>query len=143
MRFRGDVAIGGNMGYELDVSALGEDDKEEIRGQIVRVKALRGLTATGRFTRLADPAQGRFAAWEFASDDCAEILVCLYQTASSGRSEVQFIPVRDIDEKALYDDEDGNRYAGAVLAHLGLPTFFGLGKDRASRVVHLRRVRTE
>lgn len=146
MRFRGDVALGGNMGYELDLSRESEEDQQEIRRQIEQVKQVRHITQRGRFTRLQSPFEERIAAWQFALEDQSEILVCLFQRYAAAMPPQTFIRIRDIDEGALYRDQFGMVYSGAVLKKQGLRSLLGwMGKkqDQESLVLHLVRMGRE
>lgn len=143
MRFRGDVALGGNMGYELDLSRQSEADKAEIRRQVEQVKQLRRITQRGRFTRLQSPFDNRIAAWQFALEDDSEILVCLFQRYTAANPPQIYVRVRDIDESALYRDQFGREYSGAVLSKQGLRSPFGWQpekQDQESLVLHLTRI---
>ena len=44
----------------------------------------------------------------------------------------------ECDDAATYVDEAGNRYAGALLRHVGLPVP-PADRDFASRVIHLKK----
>lgn len=143
MRFRGDVALGGNMGYELDLADQTEDDQQEIRRQIEQVRQLRRLTFAGRFTRLQSPFEHRITAWQFAAEDQSELLICLYRSMQEPNPKDGRIFVRDVNPHAIYADDAGNRYAGAVLLHQGLDVrvldkiSVDRGRDQASYVLHL------
>lgn len=144
LQYRGDVALGGNMGYELDLSILSQEELEEIRQQVARVKEVRHLTNGGRFTRLMSPFDTRFAAWQFASEDQQELLLCVYQRHAAANPGTVYILVADVDESALYQDEAGNRYPGALLKHQGYRVPFGDDwrrlRDYDSIVLHLKAV---
>ena len=143
MRFRGNVALGGNMGYELDLSRESEADKGEIRRQIAVVKQVRHITQRGRFTRLQSPFENRIAAWQFAAEDQSEILVCLFQRYATAMPPQIYIRVEDIDEGALYRDQFGRTLSGAALKKQGVRSPFGwIGEkhDQESLVLHLTRI---
>ena len=137
MRMRGDVAIGGNFGFELDLSRQTPEDIETARQLIREVKSLRTLTRTGDFTRLVSPFAGNYAAWQFANDDRSELLVCFYQRLSMPNPSYFRLKI-ECDDAATYVDEAGNRYAGALLRHVGLPVP-PADRDFASRVIHLKK----
>lgn len=140
LKMRGDVAMSGNFGYELDLSSLPEKEIEEMKLQVSRVKSIRALTQKGRFTRLASPFEGEFAAWQFANEDCSEIVACLFRRHSRANLQDTFIRVRDVDVHAWYADEDGRRYHGSALKQVGLAADFGHQQDAASLVFHLKKV---
>lgn len=138
LKMRGDVALMGAFGYELDLTVLPEEALQEIAQQVVQVKKLRHLTLNGRFTRLASPFEGRFAAWQFASEDQSELLVCMFRRYASANAEHAYIRVTDVDEHARYMDDDGRVWHGGVLKNLGILPEFGQS-DAASMVLHLTR----
>lgn len=143
MKFRGDVALGGNMGYELDLSAQSEEDLQVIRQQVADVKRFRALVQQGRFTRLQSPFDHRIAAWQFASEDQSEVLICLFQLHASPNAEDVYVRIQDIDSQALYQDDAGQIYAGGVLKHQGLRAPFSSRRaqqDHDSMILYLRRL---
>lgn len=79
MQTRGDVALGGNFGFELDLSQLSDADAETVRRLIEREKQVRTLVRTGEFTRLLSPFDHPYAAWQFRARDNSEALICAYR----------------------------------------------------------------
>ena len=55
LKTRGETALFGVFGYELDLNILTEEEKEEVRQQIRFVKEHRKLIMTGNFYRLISP----------------------------------------------------------------------------------------
>lgn len=140
LKMRGDVAMSGNFGYELDLSRLPQEEIDEMKRQVAMVKKIRPLTQQGRFTRLASPFEGDFAAWQFANGDCSEVMVCIFRRYARANGADSFIRVRDVDESAWYADDQGKRYHGSALHHVGLKADFGHQMDAASLVFHLKKV---
>ena len=143
MKFRGDVALGGNMGYELNLAMQTPEDLAVIRQQVDTVKRFRSLIQQGRFTRLRSPFTSRVAAWQFASEDQDEVLLCVFQLRAAPNQEDIYVRVDDIDDQALYVDDQGLTYAGGVLKYQGWRACFGETgprEDHDSLVLHLRRV---
>lgn len=138
MKLRGDVALGGNFGYELDLSKLDEADTEVVRRQVELVKRVRKLTQTGVFTRLLSPFEGRYTAWQFVSEDASEALLCVYRKLVTPMEPPIRVRMYDLDETATYVDDNGNRYSGAALNRYG--TWIHLRGDFSSEVVHLKKV---
>ena len=141
LSMRGDVAMSGNFGYELDLTKLTKAELGEMKKQIRFVKKIRHLTQQGCFTRLASPFEGQYAAWQFSSESRNELLVCLFRRFARANPENAFVRVMDVDEKAWYADQDGVRYHGSALRRIGLPLEFPNGGDASSRIFHLRRVK--
>jgi alpha-galactosidase len=137
MRMRGDVALGGNFGFELDLSKLSDEDTAVARQLVEDVKKVRGLTQKGAFTRLMSPFEGQYTAWQFAAED--EALLCVYRVLTRPNTAPIRVRMQGLDEAACYADDDGNVYSGAVLVHMGM--WIKLDGDFSSRVVHLSRVK--
>ncbi|NBD25850.1 alpha-galactosidase [Paenibacillus glycinis] len=75
LKTRGDVAMSGNFGYELDLTQFTDAEKEEVKRQVEQVKEVRGLVQYGSFHRLLSPFEGNETAWMFVSPDRREALV--------------------------------------------------------------------
>ena len=115
---RGLVAMGGNFGYELDLSAQSPEDLEVMRQQIALIKQIRHTTARGTFTRLASPFEGNLTAWSFRDED--ELLLFVFRTMSLPMELPPVVRLRDIPEGTCWQDEDGTVYTAATLMGPGL-----------------------
>ena len=130
MEMRGNVALcGGAFGFELDVTSLSAEEKEQARAVIARAKELRGLVQQGTFLRLLPPFGGRYAAWEFVREDGKQALICVYRILSEPNLPPVRVKMRGLDPAASYRDETGKVYSGASLMYLGfsarIPGDFG------------------
>ena len=56
---RGDVAMSGNLGYELDLTKLSKVEKETVKKQVAKYKEVRKLVQFGDFYRLHSPFEGK------------------------------------------------------------------------------------
>ena len=139
LTMRGHVAMSGNFGYELDLSQMTEEELEEMKAQVAFIKENRKLTQQGRFTRLASPFEGSVTAWQFASEDHSELLICLFRRYIHANEENCFIRIRDVDENSWYADENGQRYHGSVLKAIGILPKFPLG-DGVSQILKLHKI---
>lgn len=138
MQTRGDVALGGNFGFELDLSQLSDADAETVRRLIEREKQVRTLVRTGEFTRLLSPFDHPYAAWQFRARDNSEALICAYRLMTRPATPHLLLRASGLDESAVYMDDDGNTCSGAVLTRYGL--WLHLPGDFTSKVIHLRRI---
>ena len=59
----------GSFGYELDVGALSNEEKQEIKAQTEFYKNHYELFSKGEYYRLNDPYKDNFAAWQYVSPD--------------------------------------------------------------------------
>ena len=137
MQMRGNVAIGGNFGFELDLSTLSEEDTETVRRLVEQVKSVRELTQKGEFTRLLSPFEGQYTAWQFVSGDKSEALLCAYHALSKPAVAGIRVRMTGLDPEAVYVDDDNNAYHGAVLMNMGM--WINLPRDFSSALIHLRK----
>lgn len=72
---RGVTAMAGSFGYELDLNTLSEEEKQAVARQIKLFKSYRSLIHNGKYYRLSNPLQDKYAVWEFVSQDQSEALV--------------------------------------------------------------------
>lgn len=77
--FRGDVAMSGNFGYELDLTKLTEQEKEAVKLQVVNYKEMHQLVQQGDLYRLKSPFEGNETAWMFVSEDKTEAVVFYFR----------------------------------------------------------------
>lgn len=138
MQTRGDVALGGNFGFELDLSQLSDADAETVRRLIEREKQVRTLVRTGEFTRLLSPFDHPYAAWQFRARDNSEALICAYRLMTRPATPHLLLRASGLDESAVYMDDDGNTCSGAALTRYGL--WLHLPGDFTSKVIHFRRI---
>lgn len=75
METRAITAMAGSFGYELDLSALSEQDKQSVKLHIKKFREYAPLIHNGKYYRLSNPIYDNYALWEFVSDDETEALV--------------------------------------------------------------------
>ena len=139
LQMRGDVALcGGGFGFELDVTAMSAEEKEQSKAVIARVKELRELVQKGSFRRLLSPFEGEYAAWEFLSGDGSQALLCAYRILSVANTPPIRIRMTGLDPAAYYRDDTGKVHAGASLMQIGY--HLRLDGDFSSRVILLEKV---
>ena len=131
IKMRGDVALGGNFGYELDLSVQTPEDMEEIRRQVSLVKRIRQTTQRGVFTRLMSPFEGNVTAWQFADDQ--RVILCAYRVLAKPNPAPVRIRLSDVPD-GIYRAEDGSEVSSAALMNAGVCPDFSKG-DFASSVM--------
>ena len=131
MRMRGDVALGGNFGYELDLSTQTEEDMEEICRQVAQVKKLRSTVSKGDFTRLQSPFGSDVAAWQFTDEK--RVILCVYRILARPNPAPVHIRLRNV-PAGEYVSEDGSVVDGSDLMRAGVRVSFPHG-DFASAVM--------
>lgn len=75
---RGIVAMPGSFGYELDITELSDEEKDEMREQIKSFKKYNEVIRNGRYYRLTNPVENEtYAAWQFVSNDYKKVLLSI------------------------------------------------------------------
>jgi alpha-galactosidase len=120
LKMRGDVALSGNFGFELDLTKFTPEELAEAGKLVSRVKQLRNLTREGTFWRLLSPFEGNAASWSFVSPDRREVLLCAYQVLSVPNTAPLRIRLQGLDPNLWYQAEDGRRFLGAALLCQGI-----------------------
>ena len=78
---RGNVAMFGTFGYELDVLAMSEEESAVVKEQIIRMKKYREMIQLGSdFYRLLDPFKGNETGWICVAKDRKSALALFCQT---------------------------------------------------------------
>ncbi len=137
MQTRCYVALGGNFGFELDLTRLSGEDRKTAGEMIRRVKQWRHLTGRGIFSRLVSPEGSRYAAWQFLSQDGREALLCTYRILSVPDMPAFRFRMTGLDPSGHYRSDEGKVYTGAQLMFAGIST--GPEGDFSSRVIHFTR----
>ncbi|WP_163200220.1 MULTISPECIES: alpha-galactosidase [Bifidobacterium] len=108
LRMRGDVALFGTFGYELDPRALDDGERTRIRRQIAWSKRLGPLMRTGTFWRLRSPFDRRpgfdaaDAAWMMVAEDGRMAVVGWYRALTGVNAPVSHLRLAGLDADARY-----------------------------------------
>lgn len=140
LKTRGDVAMSGVFGYELDLTEMSEEEKMIVKKQVQQYQEIRPLVQFGEFYRLNSPFEGNLTAWMFVSDDKAEALVMMARTSASAQPVFHEVFLTGLDENTCYQDQVTNQqYFGDELMNLGVnvPDFYG---DFQTTLLHLKKV---
>ncbi|AFC32614.1 alpha-galactosidase AgaN [Paenibacillus mucilaginosus 3016] len=140
LKMRGDVAMSGNFGYELDLTKFTPEEKELAKAQVALYKELRQFVQFGRFYRLISPFEELEAAWMFVSESGDDVLACYFNVLAEPNEPYKRLKLRGLDPAADYTDlESGEVYGGDELMHAGisLPVQHG---DFESVLIRLRKV---
>lgn len=123
---RGDVATSGSFGYELDLSAISDEEKELVKQQVSRYKELYGTIVHGDQYRLISPFENScYCAWEYVSEDQAQAVLTYVVTHSKIKGRY-FVKMKGLIPHAQYREKDSGRiYYGDTLMNAGL----NLGND--------------
>lgn len=140
LKTRGDVAMGGVFGYELDLTQLTQEEKEEIRLQIKKYQEIRQVVQYGEFYRLTDPFENNTASWMFVSPEKEEAVVFLGRVLASAQPVFNEVRLAGLEENVLYQEQASQRiFSGGELMNVGLyyPDFYG---DFQTELLHFVKI---
>lgn len=118
---RGNVAMAGTFGYELDLRTLSDEEKELVKKQCADYHKYYDLTHFGNYYRLISPWKNRTAcAWSFVSEDRSEALAT-YVVIRGGVAVRRYLRLEGLDPNRVYVcEETGERFFGDTLMHAGI-----------------------
>ena len=136
---RGDVAMAGAFGYELDPGKFTADEAETVRRQLAAARETEKLMLEGDFLRLGSPHTDNLSGWMEVAKDKSEFVFTAVRIMSRPNPKLERLRLRGLDPAADYADvENGEVFSGAFLMNAGLPIPAAL-KDFASFRRHFRR----
>ncbi len=139
LKMRGDVAMSGNFGYELDLTKFTEEEKEAVKRQVATYKEVRRLVQQGDYYRLLSPFEGNEAAWMFVSEDRKEALVFYFQVLAEPHPAPKAVRLQGLNPDFDYAADEGDAFGGDRLMRAGLPIPYETG-DYRSRMFKLRAI---
>jgi alpha-galactosidase len=121
LEMRGNVAMSGNLGYELDLTKLSKKEKDEIKQQVSLYKEIRHIIQFGDIHRLLNPFEGNETAWAFVSGDQTEAVVGYFKVLAEPNPPLIALQLRGLNPAYLYQHiETGKLYGGDELMHVGV-----------------------
>ncbi|MCD7034107.1 alpha-galactosidase [Metabacillus sp. GX 13764] len=139
MGTRGAAAMSGNLGYELDLTELTEQEKEKVKEQIAFYKGIRTIVQFGDFYRLKSPFEGNETAWMFVKQDKSEAVAFFFRVLAEPNAPFGRVKLHGLDEDKTYQiAETGQVYGGDELAHSGLSIPASLNGDFQSLVWRIK-----
>lgn len=138
---RGDVAMSGNLGYELDLTKLTQDEKEIVKAQVARYKEIKSLVQFGDFYRLLSPFEGNETAWLYANKEKTEVLVSYFTVLAEPAAPLKNLKLEGIDVNKKYQLVGTDKvYGGDELTYVGLSVPTELNEDFKSHTWYFREV---
>lgn len=117
---RGNVAMSGVLGYELDVNQLTAYEQAQIAEQIRKYKQYQSLIMFGNFYRLISPFDEDAVSWMFVDKRKDELLVFYAETFKVAHSDLKLLKLLGLDKSKLYKDDSGCCFFGDELMDCGL-----------------------
>ena len=134
-RTRGDVALAGSFGYEMDLNKISEEEKEMVKEQVAAMHEYYELTHEGLYYRLPGLKKQDFMAWEFVAKDQSRALLTIVKTDAEGNMLPVHTKVCSLAEDKLYRCSlDGEIRSGRTWNRAGLTLHQVLGEYESIRV---------
>ena len=118
---RGVVAMAGSFGYELDITKMNKEEKDEVKLQVERYKEIRKTVQFGDLYRLKSAFGGNEVAWMNISK-CGNEAVISYVKKYAKPNEIPGrLKIKALDKDSLYKVlETGEVFGGDELMYIGL-----------------------
>lgn len=145
---RGYVALSGTFGYELDITKLSSEERNEIPKQIKLYKTYSDLVRNGTYWRIASYSQNNeYDCWMSVSCDKTKAIVTFVQVLNHPNFKTRFIKLCGLKEESIYritflDEEKKytvETLTGKTLMNAGLPVERDWG-DFKAKLIYLEEV---
>ncbi|WP_096187604.1 alpha-galactosidase [Evansella halocellulosilytica] len=121
LNIRGHVAMSGNLGYELDLTKLSEEDQQTVIKQVNHYKEIRSIVQFGDFYRILSPFEGNDTAWMFVTKDKQESVFTHFTILDEGNSPFKSVKMQGLDPNKKYlIVELDESYYGDELMNVGI-----------------------
>lgn len=136
---RGDVAMSGQFGYELNLDAISDSDFEETKAQIAEYKQIREVVHKGDMYRLKSPFEGNECSWMYVNNDKSKAVLMYAQILAKANAPLCHVRLEGLDGSAMYKvDGYEDSLSGDYLMNMGLN--FSLGKDFETKLIKIEKV---
>ncbi|WP_026885850.1 alpha-galactosidase [Clostridium beijerinckii] len=137
---RGNVAMSGNFGYELDLTKFSDEEKEIVKSQVARYKEIRHIIQYGEFYRILSPFEGNETAWIYVTEDKTEAVAFYFKDLEVPNRFPKKIRFKGLNPEYTYIIEGTDIEAGGdELMYSGIDTIGVIG-DFSSRSWTLKAV---
>ena len=129
---RGEVALLGTFGYELDITKLTEEEEALVKKQVANYHKYNDLIRDGDYYRLASAADnGYYDSWMIVDKSKSSALLFYIQVKARANAKSRFVRLAGLDAGRRYMVE-GKEYTGSTLMQAGvrIPAEFGDFKSR-------------
>ncbi len=138
---RGYVALAGTFGYELDVTAIPQEDRDLIPEQVAMYHKYNDLVRMGDYYRIASYHQNHyFDCWQVVSKDKTESLVTYIQVLNRANCRSRILRLKGLDPQKIYQvNETDMVMSGDAFMHAGI-AMDKLWGDFKGQLIYLREV---
>ena len=114
--YRYKVALGGMLGYELNILNMSDEIKTIISEQIAAYKRFEHIIRMGDYYSLVSPWEHDYAAYYYATSDQSEILLSVIEKKNCQKGSTKRLKIKAAKVDALYTDlRTGKTYTGDML----------------------------
>ena len=114
--YRYKVAVGGMLGYELNILKMSEEIKSIISKQIAEYRSFEHIIRLGDYRCLAFYTKYDYSAYYYVTPDRSEILLSVIEKNRCKKGSTKLLKIKDADSSAVYTDQrSGARYSGETL----------------------------
>lgn len=117
---RGDVAMSGVFGYELNVQDMTIAEKVTVSEQVAFYKQHRQLLQYGKFHRLVSPFETSHAAWLFVNPDKSQAIAFYFRKFAESAGPLHTIKFAGLDPEKVCQVNGEASYGGDELMHVGI-----------------------
>ncbi len=138
---RGNVALAGTFGYELDITKIPEEDRSRIPEQVAMYHKYNDLIRNGDYYRIASYRQNHlYDCYEVVSKDKKEALITYVQVLNRPNYHSRIIKPAGLNPQMRYrNEETGEVLFGDTLMNAGI-TIQNMWGDFQSKLIHLTEV---
>lgn len=135
---RGNVALAGTFGYELDITRISEEDRAQIPEQVALYHKYNDLVRRGDYYRIASYRSNHsYDCYGVVSKDKKEALFTFVQVLRRPNYHSRIIRLAGLNAETRYrNEETGEIYCGDTLMNAGIPVQEMWG-DFQSKLIHL------
>ena len=132
---RGNVAMAGTFGYELDLNLVTDEEKAMVKEQLAQFDRFYDLTHEGDYYRLTAPKEGELMVWEFVAKDKSKAVSGVVKTDAQGNPLPLHVPVAGLAPDRKYRcSYNGSVHTGSVWNNCGL-TLMEIPKEYESLLI--------
>ncbi len=114
--FRYKVAVGGMLGYELNILDISDEIKAEISRQVKEYRSFEHIVREGDYFSLVSPHAADHSSYYYASKDRREFLLSLIEKKDTEPGETGPLKIKEADPAKTYTESiTGKKYSGKEL----------------------------
>ena len=129
--YRYKVAVGGMLGYELNILNMSEEVKREIAAQITQYKSFEHLMRAGNYYCLAAPHAYDYSAYYYAASDGTELLLTVIEKAGNKKTKTKRLKMKAANPAKTYIECQSNAQYGGAELRAGLVIDLACEQDSA------------